>query len=89
MPIKKSAAKALRQARRRTRSNRAVKDNIAFLRRMLRKAVEAKDLKKATEYAKQVIKAVDKAAQNKVLKRNTAGRIKSRLAKRLNDLRKK
>lgn len=89
MPIKKAAAKALRGAIKRTRSNKAVKENIDFLRRMIRKAMEAKDVKKATELIKTAVKAVDKAAQNKVLKRNTVSRIKSRLAKRLNALQKK
>jgi len=84
MPIKKAAEKAMRQARKRTLRNKQVKGGIAFIRRSIRKALESKDVKKAAELAKQVIKNIDKAAQNKVLKKNTANRIKSRLMKAIN-----
>ncbi|MFC1638688.1 30S ribosomal protein S20 [Patescibacteria group bacterium] len=83
MPIKKSAMKALRQSDKRAKRNTDVKETIAYKRRMTRKAIEAGELKKAQELAAQVVKAVDKAVQNGVLKKNTASRIKSRLAARL------
>jgi len=86
MPIKKAAMKALRQSRRRTERNILVKDSIEYLRRMVRKAIDAGDLKKAEAVAKDVIRSVDKAVQNKVMKKNTASRIKSRLAAKLNKL---
>jgi len=89
MPIKKSAMKALRQSEKRAARNTSVKESVAYLRRMSRKAIDANDAKKAAERTKAVIKAVDKAAQNKVLKKNTAARIKSRLMKKLNELGKK
>ena len=81
--------KALRQAKKRTLRNQKVKEGISFLRRSVRKAMESKDVKKAQELVKSTIKAVDKAVQNKVLKRNTGGRIKSRLMKKLNAMTKK
>lgn len=84
MPIKKSAMKALRQSNKRTARNQAVKDTLAYLRRMQRKALEAGDLKKAEEMMRDIVKKVDKAVQNKVVKKNTGARIKSRLAKRIN-----
>ena len=86
MPIKKSAMKALRQSEKRGKRNKDVKDSIAYLRRMSRKALDAKDAKKAVKLAKDTVKAVDKAVQNKVLKKNTASRIKSRLVKKVNTL---
>jgi len=86
MPIKKSAMKALRQTTKRTERNAKVKESISYLRRMSRKALDAKDAKKAAELAKAVVKAVDKAVQNKVVKKNTAARIKSRLTKKVNAL---
>ena len=86
MPIKKSAEKALRQAKKRTLRNQKVKDSIAFLRRSVRKALESKEVKEAQEISKAAIKAVDKAMQNKVLKKNTGSRIKSRLVKKVNAL---
>jgi small subunit ribosomal protein S20 len=89
MPIKKSAIKALRQSDKRAVRNRNVKESLAYLRRMLRKAIDAKELSKAEELAKKVIKSVDKAVQNKVVKKNTGSRIKSRVMLSLNKLKKK
>lgn len=86
MPNKQSAMKALRQSGKRAKRNKDVKDSIAYLRRMSRKALDAKDAKKAKELAKDTEKAIDKAVQNNVLKKNTASRIKSRLAKKVNAL---
>ena len=60
-----------------------VKESIVYLRRMTRKAIEAGDANKAAELSKDVIKSVDKAVQNGVMKKNTASRIKSRLAAKL------
>ncbi|MDD5252222.1 MAG: 30S ribosomal protein S20 [Patescibacteria group bacterium] len=89
MPIMKSAMKALRQAKKRTVRNAKVKDNIAYLRRTLRQALEKKEVSKATEIAKQVVKNIDKAIQNKVLKKNTGSRMKSRLMLAVNKVSKK
>ena len=86
MPIKKSAIKALRQADKRAVRNKNVKESLAYLRRMLRKAMDAKELSKAQELAQKVVKSVDKAVQNKVVKKNTGSRIKSRVAISMNKL---
>ncbi|MBN1584864.1 30S ribosomal protein S20 [Candidatus Uhrbacteria bacterium] len=86
MPNKKSASKALRQSEKRSVRNRNVKDSITYGRRMLRKAMESNDIPKAQELAKSVVKGVDKAVQNKVVKKNTGSRIKSRTVKALNRL---
>ena len=86
MPIKKSAIKALRQSEKRAVRNRNVKESLAYLRRMLRKAIDAKELSKAEELVKKVIKSIDKAVQNKVIKKNTGSRAKSRAMISLNKL---
>jgi small subunit ribosomal protein S20 len=83
MPIKKSAIKALRQSDKKAERNKLVKENITYLRRMTRKAIEAGDLKKAEKLVQDAIKAVDKALQNGVMKKNTVARIKSRLVANL------
>lgn len=80
--------KALRQSDRKAERNKLVKENIAYLRRMTRKAIDAGDFKKAEQLAKDVVKAVDKALQNGVMKKNTVSRIKSRLAAKLKDAKK-
>ena len=80
----KSAEKALRQTKKRTLRNAKVKEGVKFLRRSVRKALEVQDLKVAQDKAKEAIKAIDKAVQNKVLKKNTGARLKSRMTKALN-----
>ena len=85
MPIKKAAMKALRQAKKRTRRNLKVKRNVKELVKQSTKLIEAKEAE-ATQKVKLAIKAIDKAVQNKVLKKNTGARKKSRLMKKLNKL---
>ena len=86
MPVKQAAYKALRQSRKRAQRNSKVKSDIVALIRHVRKSVTAKDSAKAVEWLKQAIKKIDKAVQNKVMKKNTAARQKSRLAKAVNAL---
>ena len=83
MPLLKSAKKALRQSVRRRelnlRKKNAIKEAGKNIRRLLAfgKIVDTKQLLAAA------YKALDKAAKTGVLKKNTASRLKSRLAKRL------
>jgi len=86
MPIKKAAFKALRQAKKRTLKNKLIKDNLDFLIRRSQKLIKSKSIEKAKEFVSKTIKALDKAAQKRVIKKNTAARKKSRLIKRLNVL---
>ncbi len=83
MPNTEAASKALRQAKKRAERNKKTKESLVFLRRSVRKALEMKDVAKAAEVAKSTVKAIDRAVQKKVLKRNTGARFKSRLAKSL------
>lgn len=89
MPVKKAAIKALRQSKRKAKTNLKVKSDIVALTRRVNKAILAKDEPKAKDWLKQLIKKTDKAAQNKILKKNTAARKKSRLTKAVNALGKK
>ncbi len=89
MPIKKNAIKALRQSRKRAERNKKVKDTISYLRRSVRKSLESNETKETQDLAKSSIKAIDKAVQNKVMKQNTANRIKSRMMKKVNAASKK
>jgi small subunit ribosomal protein S20 len=83
MPNKKSAMKALKQDKKKALRNFKVKKNVKDLVRDSKKLIESKD-GGATEKVKAAIKSIDKAVQNKVLKKNTGARKKSRLMKRLN-----
>ncbi len=79
----KSAKKAIRQAERRKVFNlrrlRAMKDAVKEVRRL----ALSKD-KKALELINSAYKTIDKAARRGVIKKNTASRKKSRLAKFVN-----
>ncbi|MFA6215299.1 MAG: 30S ribosomal protein S20 [Patescibacteria group bacterium] len=89
MPIKDSAFKALRQNAKKAKRNQKVKSDLEALMRKVRKSIAAKDQVKAADWLKQAIKKIDKATQKGVVKRNTAGRKKSRLTKAVNALVKK
>jgi len=86
MPIKKAAFKHLLQTKKQTARNIKVKNQIRFLVKKTRKAFAAKDKNKAAEALKKAIKVLDKAAQKKIIKKNKASRLKSRLSKQLNQL---
>jgi small subunit ribosomal protein S20 len=86
MPIQKAAFKALRQNKKRRERNLKVKNNLRHLLKQSRKSFEARDKNKAQELAKKLIVALDKAAQKKVIKKNRASRLKSRMMKKLNSL---
>lgn len=78
MPQLRNAKKALRQSDKRFERNRDVKVNIKYLTKQTRQLAEAKDAK-AEESLKTTIKAIDKATQKGILKKNTGARKKSRL----------
>ncbi len=83
MPNKPAATKALRQSKRRAIVNAAVKDE---LKRTLKKARRMTDVKGAEAEAllRKTVQMVDKAVRKKVLKKNAASRVKSRLMKSWN-----
>ena len=81
-----SAIKHLRQTKKRTERNVAVKKNLTYLKRQLLKSIAAKDTTKAKEWFAQTVKFLDKAALKNVIKKNTASRNKSRLSKKVNAL---
>lgn len=81
MPVKKSAFKAIRQDKKKAARNTKAKSDIAALIKKINKSVAAKDSAKASDWLKQAVKKIDKAAQKGILKKNTAARKKSRLSK--------
>ena len=86
MPIKKSAAKALRQSEKRAERNMKIKANISWLKRQFLKAIATKKKKEAVDFYAKLQKSFDRAVQKGVLKKNTVARSKSRLFKKLNSL---
>lgn len=86
MPNLENAKKALRQSSKRAERNKIVLAEIKSLRVKLRKAITGKQLEEAKEIARIVGKKLDKAETKKVVKKNTAGRYKSRLMKKINEM---
>ncbi len=85
MPNKKSAAKELRKAAKRSAANKKVSAKLKDLVKTSLKQIKAGDKKIKEDYTK-TIKAIDKAAKKGIIKKNTASRKKSRLMKKINAL---
>jgi len=99
MPNIKSAKKALKQNLRKRKINlrtknkmkKIVKDLNALTQQLEKSAekITAENLKELQVGLKMAYKVIDKTAKKKILKKNTASRKKSRLAKKVNALEKK
>jgi small subunit ribosomal protein S20 len=83
MPIKKASAKHVRQTIVRSAANRAVKNEFKDAIKKARKLIAAKDAK-AKDAVLKATTLLDKAARKGVIKKNAAGRKKSRLMLALN-----
>ncbi len=81
MPITSSAKKALRQNKTRHARNLAKKDGYKKVVVKYRKLVAAKSSDEAKKLLPLVFKALDKAAKTKVIEKNKASRLKSRLSR--------
>jgi small subunit ribosomal protein S20 len=79
MPIKKSAVKYMRVTAKNTIRNKVANGVVKSAIKKTREAVTAGNIDEAQETLKKAIKALDKAAQKKIIKKNTAARKKSRL----------
>ncbi|PIS43093.1 MAG: 30S ribosomal protein S20 [Candidatus Kerfeldbacteria bacterium CG08_land_8_20_14_0_20_40_16] len=86
MPTQKAAFKSLRQSKKRRSRNLKVINNLKSLKKKTRKAIEAGQKDNAKEFLAKTIKALDKAAQHRKMKKNTVARLKSRLIKKYNTL---
>jgi len=78
MPQTKQAVKALRQSQKRAEYNLKIREDLKTLLKKTRKAIDAKDAK-VKEMLVQAQKSIDKAAQKKVIKKNSASRKLARL----------
>ena len=87
MAHSKSAKKRVRQNLKRRLANRRRKDAVKASVRALDEAVQAGEAKKAADQLKDVYKRLDKTAAKRTLHKRAAARKKSRLARRVNQLR--
>ncbi len=82
-----SAEKAARRSVRQRARNRIVISTTRGYIKQANALIAASDTEKAAQATKQAIRALDKAAEKGILKKNNAARRKSRLMKKLNALR--
>ncbi len=85
MPNKKSAAKELRKAVKRSAANKKAVNKLKDSVKTSLKQIKAGDKQAKIDYSK-TIKAIDKATKKGVIKKNTASRKKSSLMKKINAL---
>ncbi|MFC1662595.1 30S ribosomal protein S20 [Patescibacteria group bacterium] len=83
MPVKKAAFKARRASAKRQLHNQAMKTRMKNTNKKLLRALQQNNSEAANKIAAEYIKALDKAAQSKVMKKNTVNRAKALVAKKL------
>lgn len=86
MPNMKNAKKAVKTIEKKRIINNNYKASMKTAIKNVEKAVLAKDKEKATEALKVAIKRIDKAGSAKVVTNNFVARNKSRLTKKVNDM---
>lgn len=84
MPITKSAKKAVRQNSKRKKRNLGYKRKIKSLEKEAMLLISQKKIKEVKDILPKIYKAVDKSAKKGIIKKNTAGRKKSRIANLIN-----
>ncbi len=83
MPVTKSAQKALKKSVSRRRKNIKYKEKIKGLRKEIKKLLVQKKTEEAKKILPLLYKALDKAAKENIIEKNTASRIKSRTSRSL------
>ncbi len=89
MAIKHAAAKAIRKSAKNRAFNLKVKGEFKDLLKVARKHLAAKKIDEAKKAVVAAVKSLDKAARKRVITKNTAARLKSRLMRALNAIGKK
>ncbi|MEX2033240.1 MAG: 30S ribosomal protein S20 [Candidatus Colwellbacteria bacterium] len=83
MPNTKTAKKALRQSLKRKARNLVKRKQVKAVSKGYNRLIAGADLEGAKEQLKTAYKTLDKAAKTKVITKNKADRLKSKLALRL------
>lgn len=86
MPQSKSAAKRLRQDEIRRKRNRSVKSALKTRNRTILDQINSGEKENAIIELNEVYSSLDKATARGVIKKNTAARKKSQLARKLNSI---
>lgn len=83
MPITKSAKRALRKSYKNRKHNQGLKNNLKASIKNALVLINKKD-KQAGSASSKTISLIDKAAKRKIISKQRAGRLKSRISKELN-----
>lgn len=86
MPHSRQAKKRMKQNEGRRLKNKAVKSSMRTQIKKVDKAIEAKDVAAAEKELAAAMKKLDKAAKSNVIHPNQAARRKSRIQKRINEV---
>ena len=82
----KSAIKKIRQDKNRTILNKSYRTRVRNAIKRVRKAINSSDVEEAKLAYKDMVPILDRMASRKILHRNTASRMKSRLNKGIRNL---
>lgn len=86
MPNMKNAKKAVKVISKKNEQNNMYKASMKTAMKNVEKAVASKDKEKANDALKVAIKRIDKAVSKGVAAKNTCARNKSRLTKKVNEM---
>jgi small subunit ribosomal protein S20 len=86
LPVKKSAYKELRKAKKRHFRNISLKSELKTLAKRFEKLVSEKKVSEAKDFLKTLVSKLDKAATKGIIHKNAASRKTSRLTKKLSAL---
>lgn len=86
MPIKHAALKQIRKDRKRQQRNQALRAELKTLTKRLLSLIKGQKSAEAKALIGTVARRYDRAASQRIIHRNTAARLKSRLMKRVNAL---
>ncbi|MFB6290608.1 MAG: 30S ribosomal protein S20 [Candidatus Bipolaricaulia bacterium] len=86
MPVIKSAKKRLRQNEKRRKRNERRKERLKQVTKKMDKLLEAEDEEGAKELLPELMRVADRAASKGPLHENKASRIKSKYARRVDNL---
>lgn len=86
MPIKKAAAKSMRQDKKRSLRNSRVISDLKTKTRSFENTLAEKNKEQAKSMLRDLISVIDKAKSKGMIHKNTASRTKSRLTKKIEKL---
>ncbi len=86
MPNTKSAKKQLRQDQERRARNRSLRSELRTQCRKVREAIKAADLGLAETEFRVAVKKLDRAGARRIIHRNAAARLKSRMSSKIKAL---